>query len=431
MTSQTRQPDDFDLLMTAWMDADARVREPDHLLDDVLAKTSRSRPLPAWRLPERWLPMELTMQRVPRTRVAPVVMLALVALALAIVAIAVVGSRRHIPPPFGIAANGQISFVRDGRLVIENADGTRSVAIGSQANEQQSASYSLDGTKIVYKNVVEKGLKPDRYDNTMRFDVVVAEADGSHPIVVARDVAVGNPIWSPDGRWVSFSNNDGRIFVAASDGSSLRDLGLVGGPGWTPSWSPDSSKLAVAVDGGVLWLANRDGSDAHPLSQGHYGEVGQKGWAADWSPDGTHLVFTAGDPAGQEDLYLVGLDGAPERLVVTDGYYGVWSPDGSMVAYLRHGIGNGPRLSIADREFRTQRQLDGDYGWFMPAWSPDQREVAILDDQPGPANVSGPPVITILDVASGHVIATLPAGDVLLSQDTAPDYTLSWQRLAP
>src|SRR5262249_3416024 len=187
----------------AWMDADARVREPDHLLGDVLAKTSRFRPLPAWRLPERWIPMELTMRPVPRTRVAPIVMLALVALALALVAIAVVGSRRHVPPPFGIAANGQISFVRDGRLVIENADGTRSVAIGSPANEQQSASYSLDGAKIVYKNVVEKGLKPDRYDNTMRFDVVVADADGSHPIVVAHDMAGGQSSRAPPRGWGS------------------------------------------------------------------------------------------------------------------------------------------------------------------------------------------------------------------------------------
>jgi dipeptidyl aminopeptidase/acylaminoacyl peptidase len=431
MTSRTRQPDDFDLLMAAWMDADARGREPDHLLGDVLARTSRSRPLPAWRLPERWLPVELTMRRVPQTRLAPVLVLAVVLLALAIVAIAVAGSRRHVPPPFGIATNGQISFVRDGKLIVENADGTRSVAIGPRADTQEAAAYSLDGTKIVYKDVVQTGLPPDRYGNTKRFDVVVADADGSHPTVIAHDVPVGNPIWSPDGRWISFTNNDGRVFVAASDGSSLKDLGKVGGSAWTPSWSPDSNQLAVAADGGVLWLVNRDGTGAHPISHNHYAEVGQKGWSADWSPDGTRLVFSAGTPGAEEDLYLLRLGGTPEQRVSSYGQNGVWSPDGSMLAFMRPGIGQGPSLIVVDRDLKLFRPLEGYYGWYMPAWSPDQREVAILDDQPGQLNQSGPPVIAILDASTGHVLATLPAGDVPLTQDTAPDYTLTWQRLAP
>ena len=53
MTARTPRPDDFDILLAAWLDADAHVREPDHLLASVLDRTSRSRPLPVWRLPER------------------------------------------------------------------------------------------------------------------------------------------------------------------------------------------------------------------------------------------------------------------------------------------------------------------------------------------------------------------------------------------
>ena len=123
MTSQTRQPDDFDLLMTAWMDADARGREPDHLLGDVLARTSRSRPLPAWRLPERWIPMQLMMRAQPVPRLVPL----LVALALIVAALVatgvIVGSRPRVPAPFGVAGNGRIAFIADGQLVTENADG--------------------------------------------------------------------------------------------------------------------------------------------------------------------------------------------------------------------------------------------------------------------------------------------------------------------
>ena len=46
---------DFDRLMTAWFEADAQVRVPDTLLDETLTRTSSRRPLPIWRLPERWL----------------------------------------------------------------------------------------------------------------------------------------------------------------------------------------------------------------------------------------------------------------------------------------------------------------------------------------------------------------------------------------
>ena len=47
MTARTPQPDEFDLLLTAWLDADAQVREPEHLLAGVLTRTARARPLPA------------------------------------------------------------------------------------------------------------------------------------------------------------------------------------------------------------------------------------------------------------------------------------------------------------------------------------------------------------------------------------------------
>ena len=63
MTTRPPSPD-FDRLLTAWFDADARVREPDDLLDRTSRRTARTRPRPAWRLPERWIPMELTMRRV-------------------------------------------------------------------------------------------------------------------------------------------------------------------------------------------------------------------------------------------------------------------------------------------------------------------------------------------------------------------------------
>ena len=76
---------------------------------------------PAWAFPERWIPMDATMRRIP---VAPINwrLLALAALlVVAAVAIAIVaaGTSRRLPvPPYGPAANGLIAFERDGDIYL-------------------------------------------------------------------------------------------------------------------------------------------------------------------------------------------------------------------------------------------------------------------------------------------------------------------------
>lgn len=267
--------------------------------------------------------------------------------------------------------------------------------------------------------------------------MVVADADGSHASVVAHSVAAVGPMWSPDGRWLSYTTiGDGRAFVVPADGSRPpTDIGFFSAGG-TPSWSPDSMRLAVAAGDRELWLVNRDGTNANRISHGDYARVGERGSNADWSPDGTQLLFGAigaGEPEDLQDpgLYVVGQDGASERLISPCANNGVWSPDGSMLAYVRCGTGVGPSLVVADANGRQIRVLDGYYGWYIPVWSPDQTRIAILDDRPGPANEPGPPVIVLLDPLGKEPPVTLPAGTTTLTDDTGPDVTLTWQRLAP
>ena len=227
---------------------------------------------------------------------------------------------------------------------------------------------------------------------------MVSDADGSHPSVVAHSVTAADPMWSPDGKWVSYTAGDGHAYVVPSDGSrASTDIGFFSGGG-SPSWSPDSERLAVAAGDGILWLVNRDGTDPHRINRGDYAEIGEIGSSADWSPDGTKLLFGAAKQAGQDTgLFMVGLDGAPERLISPCANNGVWSPDGSLFAYLRCGTGVGPSVVVSDVGGHRTRVLDGFYGWYMPAWSPDQTRIATLDDRPGPSNQPGPPVIVLLD----------------------------------
>ena len=102
MTSRNASRDDFDRLMRQWLDADARVGEPEHLLDQVLTQTSRSRRRPRWLLLEWWLPVQLTMPMRAVPRLAPLLLLIALLLAAAL-AVVWIGSRPRLPDPFGPA----------------------------------------------------------------------------------------------------------------------------------------------------------------------------------------------------------------------------------------------------------------------------------------------------------------------------------------
>ena len=96
MTSRNASRDDFDRLMRQWLDADARVGEPEHLIDQVLTQTRVARRLPRWVLPEWWLPMQLTMPMRATPRLAPLLLLIALLLAAA-VAVVWIGSRPRLP----------------------------------------------------------------------------------------------------------------------------------------------------------------------------------------------------------------------------------------------------------------------------------------------------------------------------------------------
>ena len=66
------------------------------------------------------------------------------------------------------------------------------------------------------------------------FRVMVMSASGGEP----RELATGeDPSWSPDGRYVVFSQR-GRLMVARKDGNSVKELTRGGGDDTSPTWSP-------------------------------------------------------------------------------------------------------------------------------------------------------------------------------------------------
>jgi len=432
------RPDEFDSFMADWFEQDSQVRPPEQLLEATLQRTARTRPLPTWRLPERWLHLDAIAIRRPAVPRGAYVLLILALLVVAFAAALVLGVGTHrLPSPLGLAANGRIAYIAGGQVYTASSTGTDVRQLTTGKVLKTAMAFSNDGTKLAYlSNGASSKIQAFLYN-----DLNVADADGSNARVLLSDVrGMSNPAWSPDGKFIAVSITPGALdemVVVPVDGSAVTNLGSFGAGAWAPSWSPDGQRLAMIVNESVgsphVWIVNRDGSNKQQISRGSYKDIGEAGAAAIWSPDGTLLLFGGGDQAAFSQQYIVGLDGAPERAVESKegGGNGVWSPDGSRIAYLRPGDGNGPHVVIADRTGKELRVLPGQYAWNMPVWSPDGTRIAITDDRPGPQNADGTPVTVLLDAVGDGAPVIIPGVHVGGTDSAASSFSATWQRLAP
>jgi TolB protein len=189
-----------------------------------------------------------------------------------------------------------------------------------------------------------------------RFELVVADADGSNPqAVVASNEPLLSPAWSPDGgrlAYVSLENKKPVVYVQTMATGQRRLLANFRGSNSAPAWSPDGRRLAVTLTkegGSQIFLINADGTGLQRLLTS-----GGIDTEASFTPDGKALLFSS-DRGGTPQIYRLTIaSGAVERMTF-EGSYNVSpraTPDGKGFVFVRR---DGGRFMIAIQDYATRQ----------------------------------------------------------------------------
>jgi len=374
-----------------------------------------------------------------------------------------------LPGGFHPTANGWLkraAFIPNAEIWSMDADGDHQTRLieAHDGIQAWNAVWSPDARHLAYTRLVIGSHPP--LDIPDEADIWVATADGSdaHPVVEGPGWQ-WLPHWSPDGKWIAYTDEAEGGPWAATGPAGLGGGGILGtgigfgaanpvrtyadiwrirvdgtgsperltdapGDDRAAAYSPDGTQLALdSTRGGgtEIWIMQADGSGAARQLTFEHGYS----WGATWSPDGQRIAFNAWRPGGgNQDIYVIGADGsAVQRLTTdpTDDIGPAWSPDGRRIAFRTLGPGpnsdeiwsiaaDGSEPSLLTRDPGAADDLTSGGG----AWAADGR-IAFMRAENPPADAD-PFIREVLATTTMLLVTTLVALLAVLLARTGPPF---------
>ena len=199
--------------------------------------------------------------------------------------------------------------------------------------------------------------------------------DGALTPIRGHELGIASPRLSPAGDRVAFLGRRGDIWILDLDRNSV-DLVVPRTPennNWNPVWTPDGRSVTFSSRRGRgnwgLWEVT-PGSEPIELLSRQYGLAPEV-----WSPDGRFLIFNELHPERGMDLWALPRDGEPRELVATQAneFAAALSPNGRWMAYVSDHTGG---FQVYVREFPDGESFAVSVdGGEEPRWSADGSEL--------------------------------------------------------
>ncbi len=191
-----------------------------------------------------------------------------------------------------------------------------------------------------------------------------------------------NPRVSPDGQQVAiWMPSESNIWVYDISGDALNRLTFEGAND-NPIWTPDGKRITFASNRtgsqNLFWKSADGSGAAEQLTTSEHVDI-----PSSWSPDGTVLAFSESHPTSGWDIWILSLEGErkPQPFLQSpfDEAEAVFSPDGRWLAYQSNESGKFEIYvqSFPDPEGKWQISTEGGR---EPVWASSGRQLFYRND---------------------------------------------------